>query len=105
MTEDDPSRCERRPEWAKAGKWTDYACQMLFHDSGNNINTAATTPVVSPMPMGDHLREKAIFIERSALQDLEEIYQGMSWFGHNMAPCMQNDFTIIIINFITFDYI
>ena len=55
---------------------TNYAYQVLFHDSGNNINTAATTPVVSPMPMGDRLREKAIFIERSALQDLEEIYQG-----------------------------
>ena len=83
---------------------TSYTCQVLFHDSGNNLNTAATTPVVSPMHMGDRLREKAIFIERSALQDLEEIYQGMSWFEH-MVPCMQNGFTIIIINFITFDHI
>ena len=82
---------------------TSYTCQVLFHDSGN-INTAATTPVVSPMHMGDRLREKAIFIERSALQDLEEIYQGMTWFEH-MAPCMQNGFTTIIINFITFDHI
>ena len=69
---------------------TNYTSQMLFHDSDNYLNTAATTPVVSPMPMGDRLREKAIFIERSALQDLEEIYQGMSWFEH-MAPCIGVD--------------
>ena len=77
---------------------------MHFHDSGNNLNTAATTPVVSPMPMGDRLKEKAIFIERSALQDLEEIYQGMSWFEHGglHAKWLHHN---NIINFITFEYI
>ena len=76
--------------------FADYTCRALFHDSGNNINTAATTPVVSPMPMGDHLKEKAIFIERSALQDLEEICEGLLWFEHDgmHAKCMSSPLKI-----------
>lgn len=39
-----------------------------------------TTPVHSPLPRDDHLsllRQKALFMQRSALHDLEEIGEGL----------------------------
>ena len=56
-------------------KYVDTHTQLCL--LGAIIAATATTPVLSPIPIGDHLSKKELFIERSALQGLEEIGEGM----------------------------